>query len=168
VAGDEVEHGGDVCGRRVVALLDGAGERLGGAVGDARVLQQVVRDGFGRHDGDAGMVAADRAFGFGDHVRLGAERGGVLAVGGRVGGVVGREVVGDARRHGLGGRQVVEHVLVGGLAVRRLGGQRVGVDGGDVRMGQEDVVGPLVVVAAVVDDQRRVGDRGGVGGGCLV
>lgn len=53
---DQVEHGGQVGRRRVGVFLDRVRETLRGLVGDAGVDQQVMRDGFGRHHGRAGML----------------------------------------------------------------------------------------------------------------
>ena len=107
------------------------------------------------------MGLADGALGRGDLVGLLAELGRVGAIGVGVAGIDLGEPVGDLAGDRLGGGRVVEDVLVGRL-LRRVQ-QRVRIDVRDVGMVGQHIVDPVVVAAAVVDDQRRIGDLGRVG-----
>ena len=112
------------------------------------------------------MLLADRALQRQDLIGFCGERRGVGAIGVGVARIDLRELVCDLRGDGLGGGRVVEDVFVGGLL--RVGPQRVGIDGRHIRIVGQHVGDPVVVVAPVEDHQRRIGDRGGVGGRRLI
>ena len=123
-------------------------------------------NGLGGDDRGTGMCCADGLLGLLDRIRLSVECLGVRGVVAGMAGVGRRQPRRKFGGHRLGGAEVVEDMFVRRGRFTKSGcvEKRVGVDRCHVGMGLQYVIDPLVVTAAVVDDQGGVGNGSRIGG----